>query len=322
MKKLLQEILKIVEEDNFLITSHTRPDGDAVAGQLAFAYFLKKLGKNYKIINEDPLPSLYSFLPLSNEFSVFPSKIGRFRVGIVLDCHEVSRLGKALGPILNACSFTVVVDHHPGVSEFKGVSFLSSKASSTCELLYEIISSSSIELDHNLATCLYTGIFTDTGGFVYTNTTSKTHIVVAHLLKYGVDVESVWKSLNRIENPNFIKLISLVLGTLKIEKSAIAHITMTKRMEKRCNLKDPSIEGEFFLHHIRPLRRAKVFVLFRELENGKVKVSMRGSPSLDMNKIARRLGGGGHPQAAGCILSASLEDAKRKTIEEIVKWLQ
>jgi phosphoesterase RecJ-like protein len=323
MKERISQILNLLEKENhFLITSHIRPDGDAVASQLALAHLLKGLGKGYRIINEEPPPSLYSFLPLSDEISLLSEEMGPFRVAIVLDCHETSRLANGLDAIVRRSSSVVIVDHHPGESEFEGFSLIVPRASSTCEVLYGLIRSSKIGLDYDIATCLYTGIFTDTGGFSYDNTGSRTHAIAAHLLKYGIDVEGIWCLLNRVENPNFIILTSLVLGTLKVEGERVAHITLTKEMEKRCGFENIGLEADILLRHIRPLRGVKVSILFRELGDARIKVSMRTSSTIDMDKIARRFGGGGHPQAAGCILYTSLEDAKEKIVKEIERWIR
>lgn len=323
VKRVISKILRILdEEDGFLITSHIRPDGDAVASQLAFAHLLKRLGKRYKIINEEPIPSLFSFLPSSSEFSTPFKGMDPFRVAIILDCHEVSRLGEGVSSTIQASSSIVVVDHHPGRLEFEALALLSQEASSTCELLYELINLSRIKIDHPIALCLYTGIFTDTGGFAYANTGSRTHMIAAHLLRYGIEVEKVWSLLNRVERPEFIKLTSIVLATLKIEEGGIAHLTMRREIDKECGVRGLDFEADYFLRHIRPIKGVKVCILFREIDKKEVRVSMRTSSLLDMNKIARRFGGGGHPQAAGCVLHTSIKEAKNMVIEEIKKELR
>lgn len=323
MKGVISKIIKIIkEEDDFLITSHIRPDGDAVASELAFVHFLKRLGKTYRIINDEPTPFLYSFLPSSDEILRFSKSLDPPRVAIILDCHEYSRLPKGLESTIKASPSTVVVDHHPGELEIGGLSLLDPSASSTCELLYGIIKSSKIGMDHNMAICLYTGLVADTGGFTYTNTGPRTHMIAAHLLKHNIDVEGIWGLLNRVEGPGFIKLTSLVLATLKVVDDGIAHLTMTKEMEEESGLLGFELESDSILRHIRPLNGIKVCLLFREIGEGEVRVSMRTSSSLDLNKVARMFGGGGHPQAAGCTLYTSLKEAKDIIVSEIRRWLK
>ena len=317
-KKGLKKILKILEEeDDFLITSHIWPDGDAIGSQLALGLFLERMGKHYRVVSQDPLPPTYSFLPITDQISS-PQEVQRsFKVACVLDCFEFKRLGKDIAPLVKSCQRTLNIDHHPGESEFGGPSLSLPSYSSTSEILYELLNSSLAGLDQEIALCLYTGILADTGSFGYTNVTSKTHLVVADLLDYGLDVAKISNLVYKIDSPKLIKLLSLVLGTITLESEGkIAYVFLTHKKLNELGLERAFFEAEFVLRHIRRLEGVKGCLFFYEVGKKEIKVSLRSNPGLDVNRVARTFGGGGHQRSAGCVIYNSLEMAIQECLSE------
>jgi len=308
---------------NFLITSHTSLEGDALGSELAFYRLLKKLGKNAVIINRDDVPAEYNFLPYVERIKKFRKnlKYNRFDCFVLLDCAEIKRCGEVYKvnrgkrPILN-------IDHHISNREFGNINWVEPETSCCSEMIYQLYKSLHIPLDKEIATLLYVGILTDTGSFRYSNTTALTHKVVAELLAFDLDVTGIYK--NVYENIPFkdLRLMTKILPTIKRKfKGKIVWFQIPKKFFKKGRIAFDI--SEQLLTCARAIKGVEVAVLFKENLPAKneIRVNLRSKGKIDVNKVARFFGGGGHQTASGCTLHAPLDQARNAVLEKIKESL-
>ncbi len=313
MKTSLEKIANLIlSRERFLVVSHMDPDGDSIASQLGLAATLLKMGKRVTILSTDPLPKRYAFLPNSDRVrSEVPQDPDSLTV-FILDCPTLDRTGEP--PLKLSGHETVVnIDHHVSNQNFGDHRLVVPGASSTCELIYEIVTALGVELDPEIATDLFAGICTDTGGFKH-GTTPKTFRILGKLVDQGADPSQIMNHLYEDNPLSKMKLLGLILSSLEV-KDSISVLSLTQEMLRTTgsNLE----ESEDFTEYALSVRGAKVGILLREKGNGKIRVSLRSREPIDVDKIASLFGGGGHPQAAGCQLEGGLEEAKERLIEAV-----
>ncbi len=301
-------------EGKILITTHKNPDGDAIGSSLGWYHFLKKLGKEVKIFYRDRIPYFFDFLPGARDVESGTEIKGKFDWVIITDVSDPKRTGFEEIP----AEKSLVIDHHITAEPFTDYYIVEPDISSTCELSYEIMKIAEPGLiDTLVALPLYTGIVTDTGSFSYSNTSPRTHYIAAELMEKGVEPYLVYSSIFERNRINKFKLLELVLKTLEFALNGkVAHITLF-----RCFLVETGAypeEAEGFINYPRSIEGVEVAVFFKELEEeGKWKISLRSKGRVDVAKVAKRLGGGGHKMAAGYEAEGELEEIKRELFKEL-----
>ncbi len=322
-KNLKRVVAAIKKYKRFLLTTHTSPEGDALGSQLAFFFLLKKLRKQPFIVNQDPVPEEYSFLP-GKEYIKHYKNIRQpdFDCMAVLDCSDLNRTGQVYK--LNKQGKPVInIDHHISNDKFGESRWIEPLASSTSEMVYMLYKELSVKFNKGSALLLYTGIMTDTGSFRYSNTTGFTHKAVEELMRFDIDVRTVYRQV--YENISFLdaRLLIEILSSVRTAKGGkIAWIQVPAKMLKhRKVFFDLS---EHILSFMRSINGAQVVALFKENLGAKneIRFNLRSNGSTDVNKIARYFGGGGHRSAAGCTITGKLEEIRRKVISRIKDTLQ
>jgi phosphoesterase RecJ-like protein len=316
LKKVCASVKKY---NNFLITVHTSPEGDALGSQLAFYNLIKKLGKEGTIINEDKLPYGYDFLP-GNKFIRRLGKSSKyidFDCFVVLDCADLKRTGEVyklnIGnkPVLN-------IDHHVSNRIFGDVNWVDSGASSCSEMIYKLYKQLRLPIDKDTALVLYTGMMTDTGSFRYSNTSSFTHKAVAELLESGLEVAQVYRNTYENIPLSDVKLLLEILPEIKFYyRGKIAWFKIKKKLLK---FGKPCVDvADLALSFGRAIKGVEVVVLFKENlgENNEVRVNLRSQGQVDVNKVASLFGGGGHKTAAGCTLHGDIDQISKKVLNKI-----
>jgi phosphoesterase RecJ-like protein len=310
LKKIIE---KIKNNKSFLITAHLNLEGDALGSELAMYLLLKKLNKKVVICNNDPLPAIYKFLPFSRVIKNELKKDDFFDVAFVLDCSDASRTGK-VKDYLSRVRCIINIDHHISNTFFGDINWVEPKKSSTCEIIYKLCEKLKI-LDKNIALCLYTGIFTDTGSFTYTNTSWSTHKIITHLMKYGIHPHKIYENIHNLCQPSDLKFIGKILSSLKFDSGKrICWATVKKWIEKNYDL------TEIIFSIMRLLKDPEVFILFKKLEKNKIRVNFRSRSRIDVNRIAQFFGGGGHKCASGTTIEDSLEGAEKKVISFVKRY--
>lgn len=325
---LKKVVAHIKNNKYFLITTHTNLEGDALGSELAFYRLLRKLGKYATIMNEDNVPYGYDFLPGINKVEKFRGKIFdkvrknrlkdiRFDCLIILDCSDLARCGRVSKinidnrPIVN-------IDHHISNDKFGNINWIEPAASSCSEMIYKLYKRMRIPLDRYAALLLYVGMITDTGSFRYSNTNSLTHKAASELLKYNLDIVQIYKRI--YENIPFedMKLLTKILPNMKQSaKGKIIWFQIKKNMLK--NKKLSFDLSEHILSFGRAIKDAEVAVLFKENLGIKdeIRVNFRSQGKVDVNKIARFFGGGGHKTASGATIHGQIDAVRKKVLAKI-----
>jgi phosphoesterase RecJ-like protein len=311
---------KVVEEirrnDDWLIVTHERPDGDAVGSALAMAHILDALGKTWRFVVEAPLPERFSFIPMYDRAVPVEATPDReFQRVIAVDCADMARFDYARSYVAQDADI-VNIDHHATNPRYGVSALIDAEAAATCELVYHVARALSVPLTADLATCIYTGILTDTGGFVQPNTTREVHLITAELLDHGVRPYDVAEPALESRTWAQMRLLQMALNNLTVSSDGkYAVIYVTRGMLEGAGCTDDDTEG--LVGFTRSIDTVEVGALFRETADGRVKVSLRSKRYVDVSRIAQVFSGGGHTRAAGCTVNGDLAEAMDKVIEQI-----
>jgi len=323
----MKEVIKAINENNkFLITAHINLEGDSLGSQLAMKELLISIGKKAYILDSDAVPDHYKFLPKADEVSNDLDKIEPFDAAVVLDCPTLKRTGRVGKVIKENAKVVINIDHHISNEKFGDINWVDPNASSAGEMVYKLYKQTGAKLTKEVALSLYIAILTDTGSFNYDNTSSVTHEIAGELLGYGLDPALVSESVYERRSLEDIRLLALVLDTLKANKDGnVAYLEVTRDMLNKTGADIAKSEG--LINYARSIDKVKVAVLFKEdlKEKQKINISFRSKgngESIDVNKIASVFGGGGHTKASGCVIMGTLEEAKKKVLLEVEKEIK
>ncbi len=305
-----KEIVEFIESnDDFLITTHYSPDGDAIGSCLGMSEMLKFVGKRSLVAIEGGLPEKYDFLniqvPIVNpQCSTGDRKYGNV---IILDAGTFERIG-ACKFLLEDDSSIINIDHHLSNDEFGLINYIDVASSSVSEILFRLAKHMGVEFSSELATYLYLGIMTDTGRFRFSNTTPSALRTAGALVEAGADPswlsDGIYYNLSR----NYITALGQCLNNLEYYNGG--SIALMQYMNKQ-ELED--VEG--LIDYVVGIRGVKVAAFLRAMEDGRFKVSLRSRCEVDVRRIAESFGGGGHQKAAGFRYRGSLNDLKIKVIQ-------
>jgi phosphoesterase RecJ-like protein len=302
----------IRSNDRFLVTTHENPDGDALGSLLAMKLALDRLGKDsvMYLAGEAPLPGEYDWMPFAELQRRLPEDAGD-RVLLALDCANESRLGPD-PEVLFSAPLVVNVDHHHDNSRFGGVNLVVPDASSTSEIVRDLLREIGVELSPEIAEALYIALVTDTGRFQYANTTPKALRLAAELVEAGADVHKIFQGVYESVQFAKLKLLARALERAQIYEGGRLVVSYLLRDDfRQVGAAEPYSEG--IIDYLRAVEGADMAALIREPPRTAAparRVSLRASSDeLDVSAIARRLGdGGGHRQAAGFSSDASIEE--------------
>jgi phosphoesterase RecJ-like protein len=285
---------KIIQSQRIVITSHMRPDGDSLCTSLALFYLGKQLGKAMAIINKDNTPFPFNHYPDIENIQIGQIAPQNFDVIILLECANVDRSGQ-----LDIDSyFKINIDHHYSNDYYADINWVDPKASAVSEMALKLAKALDVKITPEIASHLYCGIVSDTGSFQFSNTNADAFKSCHELVSLGASPIEVSERLFNNNSPEKIKLLGLVLSTLKMNKTGdIAIITMFKENLDDLNLKE--IDTEDITTLTRSIKGVKTVLFFKEMAADTYRVSIRSKGSANAAKIAEHFGGGGHRHAAG-----------------------
>ena len=314
----------VVEElraaDRFLLTTHEGPDGDALGSLLATHKVLRQLGKDsvmFLAAKEFPLPVEYRFLPLEEVFHEPPVDVVD-RVLVFLDCGNIDRM--PVDFLRRGDAMTLNLDHHHDNTRFGTLNLVDTAASCTAEIVFRLARMLGAEITPEIATALYVGLVTDTGRFMYENTSTDAHRMAADLIEAGVDVHDIYRRL--YERVPLEKLHLVARAVQRIERLddcplAVTHITAEDYLETGSN--ESMTEG--IIDYVRALEGTEVAAMIRDKTDGGSharKVSLRSATGrVDVSAIAQRYGGGGHHRAAGFSTDLTYDELLRVLCSEV-----
>jgi len=308
---------RIIEElrsnDSFLIVSHINPDGDAIGSSLALAAGLTAIGKKVTVFNNDSVPDIVRFLPGSSEIIHELSDSDKFDAAIVVDCGTPKQLGEKFN-VFKGYKKLLNIDHHATNLNFADVVFLDPVACATGAMIYRILKAMQVEITREIALSIYTTIVVDTGSFHYGNSNPEAFRIAGEMVDIGVEPWVVAENLYESQPEGRIRLHAMALNTLSTHYSGkIGFIMVSKEMYKATGTTAEDTDG--IVNYARSLKGVEVAMFIREISPDKYKASLRSKGRVDVTKIAERYDGGGHVNAAGCVLKGSLSEIKKNLLE-------
>ncbi|MBN2097396.1 MAG: bifunctional oligoribonuclease/PAP phosphatase NrnA [Candidatus Omnitrophica bacterium] len=314
-----KKVIKAIRQyRGFLISSHIDLEGDALGSELALASLLRKLGKRVAIVNSDAYPANYSFLP--NIKSIKQNiKSDQFQAALIIDCADKYRIGRII-ELIGKEKPMINIDHHIGNTNFGQINWVEPQVSSAAELVYRLFKLTRTKLDRGDALAIYTAILTDTGGFRHCNTSSFTLQIASELLKFGLRPDEIYSKIYEGNLRQDVTLLAKLLKGMSFAASSqiawvkIAPVELS-RIKQRPEILDK------ILDLAKSIQTVKVVVIFSQNNFRRFKLSFRSKSPIDVQRIARRFGGGGHKYAAGCIMQGSFQQVKSTILTAIKKSL-
>lgn len=307
------------------IITHWGPDGDAMGSSLGLYHYLKSKNKKVKVIVPNEYPNFLKWLPGNNTVLVHerePKKANSFihqsDVIFTLDFNSFKRIEQLGLEVEKTKAIKILIDHHQQPDDYANYYFHDVKSCSTCELVYEFICGVDNKkvIDKKIASCLYTGIMTDSGSFRFPSTTSNTHRIVADLIDKGADNAAIYNAVNDDNSKERLKLLGYCLNKMEVlDEYHTAYISLSEEDQKKYNFQKGDTEG--VVNYALSIRGIKFSAFFSE-HKGIIKISLRSKGKFDVNKFARTyFSGGGHTNAAGGKSDKNLE----ATVSDFVKTL-
>jgi phosphoesterase RecJ-like protein len=294
----------------FLITAHVDPDGDAVGSCLGLEAALQYLGKETQVVLESTLPASLEFLPGASGIRRSADVPKRFTHAFVLDSSSLDRVGTVGTANLAPDARIAVIDHHWGNAGFGAPRLVNPEASATAELIYDLIESLKVPITPEIATNLYTGILSDTGGFRYANTSARTLRVSARLVEHGARAAEVAEALYATKTAPSLRILGAALASLETKGGGrIGAMTISRAMFEEAGATPEDADG--IVQYAKSLVGARVGVLIQEVAPGEIRASLRSDGTVDVNEVASRFGGGGHRNAAGLRVRGALETVRQ-----------
>lgn len=303
--------------DHFALIAHFRPDGDAIGSTIALGLVLRALGKKVCLFNEDPVPERYRFLEGSAEILPTPSESIDAEVAVSLDNGAWKRLGDRSMRALAEVPLLINIDHHGTNEGFGALNCVMPDEAATACILYKMIVALGVPLTPAISSALYTGISTDTGSFQYEKTTPEVMRTAADLIEHGVHVMEINRRLYQEVSYKSLLVTREVLCGMRLEEGgALCSYALDRATKKRLGAEADDTAD--LVDVIRVIRGVRVAAVFEELDDGRVRVSMRSKdPAIDVSRIAGQFGGGGHPLAAGIRMQGPLPEARERVLEAI-----
>lgn len=321
-----RDLLRLLEKHaRFVLTTHVNPDGDALGSEIALARLIRQVSgpdAQIRIVNRDPVPEILTFLAPREAIEVYdPTRhdavFARAEIVLGLDNSDPARFGSVIEAIGASSALRVCIDHHPEPDAFWDMLLVDETACSTAEIVHGLFRVAGVEPGPDVATALYTALVTDTGRFRFTNADDAAFTMAAELVRSGASPAHAYSRLEERLDANYLRLLGHVLA--EAEFLADGRVVILRAR--------PEDMGRFEGHHADlgeiinlalRVETTRVAALFREVEPGTTKVSLRSKGRLDVNRLARRHGGGGHRNASGIVLEAALDGAVDKVSVDLV----
>jgi len=310
-----EEIRKRIQAaQTILVTTHIRPDGDAIGSLLGLGLALREAGKTVHMVSSDGVPQSYRHLPGSQD--VVQGVKTPVDLTVVVDCSDLDRTGTGLnGDLLPDIS----IDHHITNLEYARLNLVDIRAVATTEIIANSLSAWGLPMNAEIAAALLTGLVTDTLGFRTSNMTPKALRLAADLMEAGAALPELY--LRALVQRSFEAVLFWGVGLSKLQREgAIVWASLT--MADRRSVDYPGRDDADLINVLSGIEGAFVSLIFVEQPNGKIKVSWRSQPGYDVSSTALLFGGGGHPNASGAEIQGSLDEVVSKVLSETKKITQ
>ncbi|MGI6552144.1 MAG: bifunctional oligoribonuclease/PAP phosphatase NrnA [Clostridia bacterium] len=310
---MLAEIVDVLENlEKTIITSHERPDGDAIGSAIALGKGLASLGIEVSIVMEDPVPLVYSFLK-GIESILLPSSLTKTPESIiVLDCTEWERTGslsKRFNPPL-----IINIDHHVSNKLFATYNWVDSNAPATGAMVYKILCALGVDITEDIASALYTALATDTGFFQHANTCQEAFFCAAQLVAKGAKPNYISQQIHENRSLESLKILGLCLNSLQVSPGGkVAWVELPLSVTADLDIKEEHLDG--LVNYPKSVAGVEVGLFFHQINSGQVRVGFRSKNYVDVNEIAEHFQGGGHKRAAGCIIEGEWQEVVTRVVQ-------
>lgn len=300
------------------LVTHVTPDGDGIGAEICLHSYLVSRGIETRILNTEPLPLKYRFLDTRGAVEVFEAVrhdafVRAADLIIMLDNSAPSRLGSIEAATRASRATTICIDHHNLTDPFWKVSLVDPEASATGELVYRIIKTLGGRPDFAATQAAYVSLVTDTGYFRFGKTSPGAHESAADMLAQGVSPPRVYSEVFERHSAAFVRLSGVALKDLRLEEGdRLAWITLTHAQVLACDAEAEDTSD--VVNELLTIDGVRVAALFKGLDGGKVKISLRSKGPLDVNRIAQTFGGGGHTNASGAVVPGTLEEVSTRVL--------
>ena len=313
MTSELQQIVDAIgSRRRFVISSHSRPDGDSIGSSVAMAYALRELGKLAVVVHKDMAPPPLLAFPGVPDIQIADEVEGDFDASIIMECGDLARTAvRGLDRF-----FVINIDHHPGNSGYGQINWFDAGAAACGEMVFDLINALGVRLTPEIATHIYLAILTDTGSFHYSSISPRTFDICRLALEAGVDPVRVARNVYDSNNMGRLKLFGAVLSAMQIDGTGrIAIVYLDHEMARAAGGTYEDTEGLINL----PLtvKEIQAVVFFKQIEGDEYRVSMRSKGDIDIGSVAKEFGGGGHKNAAGCTVNGAIDALQKLFIEKV-----
>ncbi len=311
------EVLSAVHAaGSVLLLCHVSPDGDTLGSALALKRRLERMGKKAQIMVDGTIPAMLGFLPQADTVLTAKDAAQPYDLAIGVDVSSLDRLG-ACQALFESALKSAVIDHHETDPGYGQVNMIDGDAPATAILIYRLFQEMDMPIDREEAVCLYTALSTDTGNFIYDSTNAESFAMMEALMTAGLPLTECSRRLFRTKEEAFVRLLAQVLPTLRVvENGRAAGLTLTLEGMRQAGANGGHCDG--IVDYAIDLRGVGMAYFIREMEDGRVKASLRALEPYRVDQLAASLGGGGHRLAAGVTLEMKLDEAVQ-TIERMLK---
>jgi phosphoesterase RecJ-like protein len=300
------------EGEKFLVCSHSRPDGDAVGSMLAMGMLLRQMGKRADLVAADRVPAVYRDLPGARDIRHAMRVHGPYDAVVLLECDGLERTRlRGLERM-----YHINIDHHASGKEFGDLNWIERDATSVGELVYRLVKAAGYAATPEMATCLYTTLLTDTGGFCYGTLRPGTFALAAELVEAGADPVHIAREVYFANPFSKMLLLGKALSTLRRD-GPLAWVSVTHQDMVDAGAAEEDCEG--VVNFALSIAGIEAAVFLRELPEGRIRLSLRGKGKVNVAAIAERLGGGGHENAAGCTLDGPMQRATDEILDALCR---
>lgn len=311
----------VADGKRFVLTTHVAPDGDGLGSQLGLLALIEASGGAGRIVNHDPIPAGLEFLDPDGRCEVYDASrhdelIASADVFVMMDNSVPSRLASMLEPVQSTTALRACIDHHPDPDPFWSLLLVDERASCTAELVWRLFERAERPMAPRTASQLYAALVSDTGRFRFANATEGAFRMAADLVAAGADPAAVYGELEERQSEGFVRLYGDVLSGMETRADGqLVLLRAPREMLERHGMAEADL-SEIINTSLRK-RGSRLAALFREVDAGQTKVSLRSKGDRNVNRLARAHGGGGHRNASGIVLEAPLDQAVQRLMPEL-----
>ena len=310
------EIQPIVDairtRQRFVLSSHSRPDGDSLGSQLAMAYALRALGKDVVIVNADPAPPALMTFPGVPDIRIATDAGGPFDAAIVMECGDLARTG--VTGIER--SFVINIDHHPGNTGYGQINWFDASAAACAEMVFDLVRALGVPLSREIATHIYLAVLTDTGSFHYSSISPRTFDICRQAIEAGVDPVLVSRQVFDTNTIGRLKLFGTVMQGMALDGTGrIAVLYLDRTIAGATGGEYDDTDG--LINQPLTVKDIQAVVFFKHVDGDQYRVSLRSKGDIDIGAIAKTYGGGGHKNASGCTATGGIDALRDAFVEHI-----